>query len=184
MKEIWKDIKNYEGLYQISNFGKVKRLKHKRYDRNQILEERELKIVCPKKDWYPYLSLCKNGEYKNHSIHRLVAETFIPNPNHYPCINHINGLKKDNRIENLEWCSYTHNNKEAYRLGLNKGTAKRTLQFDKNGNFIKEWISARQAELQLSIANSKISMCCNGKRKSAGGFVWKYKEQEVKYDKD
>ena len=176
MIEIWKDIKGYEGLYQVSNLGRVKRLEHKRYDRNQILKERIIKTTYPKNGWYPYLSLCRNGIYKNHNIHRLVAEAFIPNPNKYPIINHIDGNKQNNSLDNLEWCTFSHNNREACRLGLNKGTAKTTLQFDKQGNLIKEWFSTRKAEKELKIANGKVSDCCIGKRKSAGGFIWKYKE--------
>lgn len=177
-KEIWKDIKDYEGLYQVSNLGRVKRLAHKRCDRNQMLKERIVKTVIPKKDWYPYLSLCKNGARKNHFIHRLVAEAFIPNTHNFPCINHIDGNKKNNAISNLEWCTFSHNNREACRLGLNKGTSKITLQFDKNGNFIKEWCSTRKAEQTLKISNGKVSWCCIGKRKTAGGYKWRYKEEE------
>lgn len=176
MEEIWKDIKGYENLYQVSNTGKVKRLSHKRYDRNQILKERIVKITYPKNNWYPYLSLCKNGKAINKNIHRLVAEAFIPNPNNFPIINHIDGNKQNNSISNLEWCTYSHNNREAHKIGLNKGTAKTTLQFDKKGNLIKEWFSTRKAEKELKIANGKVSDCCIGKRKTAGGFVWKYKE--------
>lgn len=176
MEEIWRDIKEYEGLYQISNWGNVKRLSHKRYDRNQILKERKIKVIYPKNKWYPYLSLCKEGKYINKYLHRILAETFIPNPNNEPCINHIDGNKQNNSLDNLEWCSFSHNNREAHKLGLNKGTAKTTLQYDKQGNFIKEWFSTRKAEHDLHIANGKVSDCCIGKRKTAGGFVWKYKE--------
>ena len=177
MEKIWKDIKGYEGLYQINQFGIVKRLSHKRIDRNQILKERVVKTIYPKNGNYPYLSLCKNGVYKHHCIHRLVAIAFIPNPNNYPMINHIDGNKQNNSLNNLEWCTYSHNNSEAYRLGLNLGTSKKVLQFDKNGNFIKEWNSTRQAEKGLNICNGKISDICLGKRKSAKGFVFKYKEE-------
>ena len=176
MKEIWKDIKGYEGLYQVSNLGRIKRLKHKRFDRNQILPERLVKVSYPKNNWYPYVSLCKNGKYVSKCIHRLVASAFIPNPNNYPVINHKDGNKQNNAIDNLEWCSYSHNNKEAYRLKLNNGTAKTTIQYDKKGNFIKEWFSTRIAEKELNIANGKISACCIGKRNIAGGYIWKYKE--------
>lgn len=175
-EEIWKDIKDYEGLYQISNLGNVKRVQHKRYDRNQTLKEKRIKVIFPQNKSYPYFSLCKNGVAKNHHLHRVIATAFIDNPNNYPCINHIDGNKQNNCLDNLEWCSYSHNNKEACRLKLNCGTAKTTLQFDKQGNLIKEWFSTRQAEKELNIANGKISACCIGKRNSAGGYIWKYKE--------
>lgn len=175
MKEIWKDIKDFEN-YKISNLGKIKRKKHKRFDRNQILREREVKVTYPKNNLYPYVTLCKDGKKHNKNLHRLLAETFIPNPENKPCVNHIDGNKQNNNLNNLEWCTYSHNNKEAYRIGLTRGTAKTTLQFDKNGNFIKEWFSTRKAEQELNVANGKISCCCIGKRKTAGGFIWKYKE--------
>lgn len=175
--EIWKDIKDYEGLYQVSNLGNIKRVQRKRYDRNQLLEEKIIKVIFPKNKWYPYFSLCKNGVAKNHYLHRVLAIAFIPNPNNYPCINHIDGNKQNNNLNNLEWCSFSHNNKEAHKLKLNRGTAKTTLQFDKQGNFIKEWFSTRQAEKQLNIANGNVSACCIGNKKSAGGYIWKYKEE-------
>lgn len=179
MQEIWKNIKDYEGLYQVSNFGKVKRLQHKRCDRNQIMKERLVKVIKPSNNWYPYLSLCKNGKTKNVYLHRLIAIAFIPNPNNYPCINHKDGNKQNNKIDNLEWCSFSHNNKEAHKLKLNKGNAKNVIQLDKNQKFIKEWFSTREAEKELNIANGKVSWCCIGKRKTAGGFIWKYKEDYI-----
>lgn len=176
MKEIWKDIKNYEGFYQVSNLGRVKRVEHKRYDRNQILKERIVKITIPKNDDYPYLSLCKNGIYTRKNIHRLLAMAFIPNPNNYPAINHIDGNKKNNDLSNLEWCSYSHNNSEAYRIGLNKGTSKRVCQYDRQGKLLKVWESTRKAEKELKISNSKISKVCLGKGKTAGNFIWRYED--------
>lgn len=173
MNEIWKDIKGYEGLYQISDLGRVKRLEGKRYDRNQILKERIVKTTYPKNGWYPYLSLCKNGVYKNFHIHRLVAEAFIPNPSNYPCVNHIDGNKQNNDISNLEWCTFQHNNIEAFRLRLNKGTIKAVLQYDMEGNFIKEWESIVSAQKVYGYIH--ISDVCKGRRKTAGGYKWKYK---------
>lgn len=125
MKEIWKDIKGYEGLYQVSNLGNVKSL-----DRIIISKDKKRNIrgrilhlsICP--DGYFFCHLCKNGKDKNCKVHRLVAETFIKNPDNYPCINHIDGNKLNNKIENLEWSSYSHNVKEAFRLGLRKPRGK------------------------------------------------------------
>ena len=94
LAEYWKDIKNYEGFYQVSNLGNVKRLEHKRCDRNQIMKERKLKVIYPKNELYPYVTLCKNGKKTNHNLHRIIAQAFIPNPNNYPCINHIDANKQ------------------------------------------------------------------------------------------
>ena len=105
--EIWKDIKGYEGLYQISNTGKVKSLK-------RIMKSRKCEEIIRKPSKLPkgYLrvSLCKNGEIKYYSIHRLVAEEFIPNENNYPCVNHKDCNTSNNNVENLEWMTYEENN--------------------------------------------------------------------------
>ena len=103
-KEIWIDIKEYEGLYQVSNFGNIKSL------RNSHGNNRE-KILKPKLDRYGYncVSLYKFKKHKNKTVHRLVAQAFIENPNNLPQINHINEVKTDNRVNNLEWCTNKYN---------------------------------------------------------------------------
>lgn len=117
ISEIWKPIKGYEGKYEVSNFGKVKSLK--RYKRNnskmQLVEERILSSYINKKNGYVYVYLCNDGKYKNHRLHRVVAESFIPNPNNYDQINHIDGNRANNRVENLEWCDTSYNIKDMYK---------------------------------------------------------------------
>jgi len=111
MKEIWKDIKGYEGIYQISNLGKVKSLK--RYKKNksklQLVNEKILSNYTNSKNGYVYVYLCKDGNYKNVRLHKLVAQTFIENPMNYKYINHINGDKTNNNVNNLEWCTQSYN---------------------------------------------------------------------------
>lgn len=120
--EIWKDIKGYEGFYQISNTGRVKSLNRERIvNRNGgkcFLKGRLLKPYMSNE--YMGIKLCKHGIKTETHLHRLIAIHFIDNPKSYPCINHINGIKTDNRVENLEWCSYAKNNKHAYDNGLKK----------------------------------------------------------------
>jgi len=106
MEEIWKDIKGYEGLYKINIFGKI--LSYGKISRQDIF----LKILL-NKNGYQYVSLWKNNKKKNHSIHRLIMINFVENPLNKPCINHKNWIKNDNRLENLEWCTYAENNKHA-----------------------------------------------------------------------
>lgn len=192
MQEIWKDIKEYEGLYQISNLGNLISIKH-----NHIKP-----IVVRKNQRYLRVNLWKNGKYKTFSIHRLVAESFLPNPNNFPVVNHKDGNKLNNKADNLEWCTQSHNVKESYKLGLqkvftppmrenyipwNKGkkmsadyinknySTKRVNQYTMNNDFIKCWNSIAQAEKELKITH--ISMCCKNKRKSAGNYIWRYADE-------
>ena len=116
--EIWKNIKNYEGLYQISNLGNIK----------SLIKNKILKPYINKKNGYAYIGLHKNKNIKVIRIHRLVAINFIPNPNNFPIVNHKNGVRNDNRVENLEWCTQRYN----IIYSLNK----KILQYDKNNIFI------------------------------------------------
>ena len=116
MQEIWKDIEDYEGLYQVSNLGKVKSLPKLVNRKNNSKYLTNEKILKPLSFGYARVILSN----KSYSVHRLVAEAFIPNPNNLPIINHKDGNKQNNCIDNLEWCDYSYNNKEAYRIGLNK----------------------------------------------------------------
>lgn len=184
-KETWEDIKNYEGLYKVSNLGNVKSLK--RETNNQFCKEDKILKKRKHKNGYDFVVLYKNGTSKEVSIHRLVATAFLENKNNYDCVNHINGIKNDNRVENLEWCTFSHNTKEAFKTGLMKTNYKvlkknseamaiKVLQIDKNTNeIIKEWNSMKEAEDALNI-KTHIYEVIGGKRKSAGGFLWKRKE--------
>ena len=186
MTEIWKDIKDFEGLYQVSNLGNVKSLS--RYVKNKngkrIVEEKILKNQINKKGYYSVV-LRKNNKSFTKEIHRLVAITFIENTNNYPVINHIDGNKLNNKLDNLEWCTYKHNIREAYRLGLNRYTnlvnfknlPKKVLQFDKSKKFITEFNSIREASRITKVCYNSIWLNCCGKQNYAGGYTWKYKEE-------
>ena len=106
MKEIWKDIEGYEGLYQISNYGVVKSLK--KYAGKSLRKEKILKTYKDK-DGYIKVILCKNSKTRFLSIHRLLAEVFIPNPDNLPQINHKDENPLNNKVDNLEWCTQQHN---------------------------------------------------------------------------
>lgn len=128
MKEIWKDIEGYECYYQISNFGRVKSLE-RISTQNVLIKERLLKQNIRKE--YYYVELNKDGYAKKYSIHRLVGQAFISNPENYPCINHIDENKLNNNVENLEWITVKGN--------VNHGTRnKRSSEYQHCKNFGKK----------------------------------------------
>ena len=154
--EEFRDIPDYEGMYEVSNLGRVRR---------------DGKILKPFKNKKGYLlvSLFKNGTKKNARIHRLVAQSFIPNPQNLPQINHKDEDKTNNAVENLEWCTCEYN--------INYSKTKPVLQFDRDGNFIAEHPSVIEASRITRINQQDISSCCRGVlyHKSAGGFIWRFK---------
>lgn len=162
LNEIWKDIKGYEGLYQVSNFGRVMNVKKNKLVKQEIIH-----------NGYVRVTLFNNGKPKWFFIHRLVAIAFIPNPHNYPQINHKDENKLNNCVDNLEWCTAKYNSNYGTR---NIKISKPILQFDLDGNFIKEWSSTREIERILGFYHSNVSWCCTNKIKSAYNYIWKYKD--------
>lgn len=156
------------GLYQVSNLGKVKSLK---YNKPKIL-----KIGYTKRG-YGSINLCKNGKISHRTIHRLVAEAFIPNPNNYPCVNHKDENPRNNNVDNLEWCTYQYNmNYGTCAERRNKSNKISINQYDKLNNFIKQWTSAIDIQNETGINQASIIKCCRNELKTAGGFIWKYED--------
>lgn len=173
MQEIWKNIKKFNGLYKVSNLGKVKSLIS-----NRILTPATVAYQNTKRTGYYVVNLKRKLYY----IHRLVAEAFIPNPNNLPQVNHIDGNKKNNCVENLEWCTNSENIRHAYENNLittNASTSKKfkaVKQIDKYTNkTIREWESVIEAAKTLNIGKTCISACCRNKQKTAGGYIWKFR---------
>lgn len=175
-EEIWKDIKNYEGLYQVSNFGNVKSLerKIKRLEHTKKINEKLLKKVIDKTGYY-IVGLSKNNKNKKICVHRLVIEAFVPNINNLPCVNHKDENKLNNNLDNLEWCDYKYNNNYGtVKERMKKIKGKPVYQYDLFNNFIKKWESSMEVQRILNIPQSNVSKCCLGKRNRAGGYIWKH----------
>jgi hypothetical protein len=184
--EIWKDIHDYEGLYQISNFGRIKTLERTVKFGNR---KRRVKSIIrkPKLKENGYLQAVLYKEHAGHDfyVHRLVATMFCSGYLKNKDVNHKDGNKRNNNADNLEWCSRSENQLHAYRqlkrgcyskgrFGKLSHRAKPVMQLSLNGDFIKYWDCAADAQRQLGIGESSIRSCLYGRYRQAGGYVWKY----------
>lgn len=166
MKEIFKDIPGYEGLYQVSNLGNVKSLRYNKSNRQVILKPKLTKTG------YCRVGLHFRGVSKDFYIHRLVAEAFLPNPDNLPVVNHKDENKLNNNVENLEWCTYYYNNK--YGTRVEKVTKK--IECVETGEIFMGYKDIIDKMFDGKGYPSRISMCCTGKRKSAYGYHFKFVE--------
>lgn len=157
--EIWKDINGYEGLYEVSNLGRVKSKR---------------KILKPINGEYLKVGLSKNGVQKTLYIHRLVAETFLGKSNLQ--VNHKDENKHNNYVDNLEWISFKENmNYGTKQDRESKAKTKYHInQYDKEGNLIKQWFNLREVVLKTKYKKENIRYCCIGKYKYAYGYKWEY----------
>ena len=165
--ETWKPIADYEGLYEVSDLGRIKSLW---YGKEQILK--------PLKTTRGYLQvcLCKDCHTKRLLVHRLVAEAFIPNPNNLDTVNHKDEVKTNNTVSNLEWMSVKDNNNYGtHNKRVAESLSKQVKMFDKStGELLTTFPSTHEAVRVTGINQGNISSCCLGKYKSAGGYIWKY----------
>ena len=195
MKEIWKDVVGYEGYYEVSNQGRVRRLYRQRWKACvPKTHEKEKELAQWKVNRYPTVVLKKNGDKKFMSVHRLVAMAFLTNPKNLPEVNHKDETRDNNRVENLEWCTRKYN--------INYGTCiQRSVshhnfadiaiktamtqthgavgQYDFDGNLVKTWISTNEPKRELGYNQGHIWECCKGKRRQAHGFIWKHIEHSI-----
>lgn len=171
----WRDIKGYEGYYQVSDTGLVRAISRTILfadGRKRSYPEK----MMPIKEWfengkgYLMVKLTKHHKTIGFSLHRLVAEAFIPNPQNYPQVNHKDEDKSNNCVENLEWCDAKYNNRYSHSTCV--------VQYDKNWNIVKEWECISDASKALNIPAPNITMCCTKKTRSAGGFFWCYKSDK------
>lgn len=176
MKEIWAPVKGYEGLYEVSSFGRVRSLGNGNSNNSKV------RILNPSKNSDGYLGvvLYKNGKSKSCKVHRLVAEAFLPNWFDEHEVNHRDEQKTNNNIYNLEWCDHKYNSNYGTRIiritekNTNGKCSKTILQLTKNGELVREWTSINEAN-RNGFDQSNICNCCQGKRKTHKGYIWRYK---------
>lgn len=183
-EEIWKDIKGYEGSYQVSNLGRVKGLRREVFKRGictlpeSIMKQRLSFGYCR-------ICLTQNGMRGYYFVHRLVADAFIPNPENKPEIDHINTVKNDNRIENLQWATKSENaqnpisvkRKYASRpIGNKNPNSKIIKQYSIEGQLIKVYHGLREMARETGYSRFFVNQCCKGKYQKAYGYIWKYAE--------
>jgi WD40 repeat protein len=169
---MWKKIivDGIETFYSVSIEGKVRNDR-----RNSLLNQHE-------QQGYMHVSLSCFEKTKRLKVHRLVAIAFIPNPENKPYVNHKNGNKSDNTVENLEWVTASENTIHAWDTGLAKSTvARNVVQYSLSGEKIAEYKSVREASLSTESSEEKISMCCNNKRKSHNGYQWKFQNENLSF---
>lgn len=177
MKEEWRDIEGYEGLYMVSNFGRVVSF--------QGCNPRIMKLGMTHKG-YQCVGLQKEKQHKTCVVHRLVAKAFIPNSDNLPQVNHKDECKTNNRVDNLEWCTDKYNHNYGTYIERQRNFQQRNtpvLMFDLNGNFEKEFISTREAAREMNTSHALICHCCDGygdkqNHVSLKGKLWCYKGEE------
>lgn len=169
INENWKVVVGYEGLYEVSDLGRVRSLNYNKTGVIQVMKHKVNKLG------YQSVHLSKEGKAKTLYVHRLVAQAFIPNPDNLPEVNHKDENPSNNRVENIEWCDRTYNNNYGSR---NEKAAESLcipiIQYSKDGTIVALYNGVNDAERQTGVGHSNITKCCKYIRKTAGGYIWRY----------
>lgn len=160
---MWKPIKDFPN-YEVSDSGEFR----------NVITGRILKFK-PNERGYLYTNLSKNSKYKTHKVHRVVAETFIPNPENKPQVNHIDGDKMNNAVRNLEWVTQSENIRHMIKLGLSP-QAVRVVQYSLEGNYIQTFDSLTQAATAVRGNTDSIRKTCEGLQRQHKQYVWRFKD--------
>ena len=189
MKEIWKPICGYEGLYEVSNIGRIRSLDRRVKNRHGFAVKKGKLIATAKVSGNDYrkVSLWKNNKGENALVHRIVAQAFVPNPDDLPEVNHKDENKENNNADNLEWCDRIYN--ANYGTSIQRIVEKRKgvpvgeqpiIQFTKDGLFVARHESAMKAAESVGGSNSAIGKCANGRSKTSYGYVWAWENGNIK----
>ena len=172
---IWRDIAGYPG-YQISDTGEVKSLERTIIRSDGQRKRVRERILRPRINnmGYKYVNLLCGGKATSKTVHKLVAIAFISNDNNKPCIDHVNGIRTDNRAENLRWCSYKENQNFPIAVKRREKNLVPVEQWALDGTLVNTFPSIATAEREMGVSHCNIVACCNNRRKIAGGFVWRY----------
>lgn len=185
--EVWKPVVGFENLYQVSDFGRVKRIPLK-FKIVGVKNRRETMLRPEINKWgYAAVSLSYGKVKKMKTVHRVLMEAHVPNPENKRCINHLDGNKLNNNIDNLEWCTHSENSMHASRMGKMRGNqsqlgmineksklSKPIVQLEISGSFVKFWPSIAEAR-RSGFCPATIVRCLKGRRPHACGYLWKYK---------
>lgn len=183
--EQWKPVKGYEGYYEVSTHGRIRSVDRItncaiKHNSSVIKKGKILKLNLKRNGYLTFDASFFNGA-KTKTVHRVVAEAFIPNEDNKPCVNHINAIKTDNRVENLEWVSYQENSQHAAGLGLIYGGLRKQIKCVETGMVFPssyqaaEWLNKTKYKYSKNVdcMGRNIRAVCSGKRHSAFGYRWK-----------
>lgn len=183
--EIWKDVVGFEGLYQVSNLGRIYIMDKRLFGCTgyRLVKGKIAKLQIDKKGYFMKMFTGINGK-KNMFIHRAVAMAFIPNPENKPAVNHLNGIRTDNRVDNIEWCTYSENNLHAFRVSKRTNPmlgktlsrhhgAKKVIQYSLDMVELNRFDSYIEAGIATGVSKKYISAYTLGKSKNGCGFIWK-----------